>query len=274
MNKIHPGRRKSCNAKRTITHDSLFGISLETKVENGGVSTRSRKSECLEFRTNFDSVQVNLSLDYSEYILTSIRRLFTRQLRAKIPSLREIQEMDTVMSNIIYRVHGCFFTRWRRIMRAFLLSPPSFHLQLKDLSRAKAPRREDGRVRRYLNHIIPMRFLLAGEVIGLMHNAGTNEERQAVVQKKMVGRARPPWFVMRDTCHVVNFPSFSHLRRGEFRLLAKYFREDGRRKKFPSGSRVSVSTCLKWTRKSAESTPPRSCPRRRTKSNSTNPQGG
>lgn len=95
-----------------------------------------------------------------------------------------------------------------------------------------------------------MRFLLAREVIGLMHYAGTSEERQAVVQKKMEDRARPPWFVMRDTCHVVNFPSFSRRRRSEFRLLAKYFREDGRRKKFSSGSRIFVSTCLKWTKDS------------------------
>lgn len=72
---------------------------------------------------------------------------------------------------------------------------------------------------------------------------------------------------MRDTCHVVNFPSFS---RREFRLLAKYFREDGRRRS-REFLRVSVSTCLKWTRETAESTPPGARGKAENAGNSTNP---
>lgn len=64
----------------------------------------------------------------------------------------------------------------------------------------------------YLNHIILNKIPPWRKVIGFMYYAGTRtKERQAVVQKKMerTDRVRQ-WFVMRDTCRVVNFPSFLH----------------------------------------------------------------
>lgn len=69
-------------------------------------------------------------------------------------------------------------------------------------------------------------------------------------------RPRPPWFVMRDTCHVVNFSSFSYRRlAANFGFSYSTFgKMAGER-----SSRRDPRPCVLRRRKTAKSTPSRPC---------------